>query len=202
MHRQPAQMSTLAAACASPLHSASCAVDKSINRRAYASVYVRIRPYQNNASALGDLGTLSWLAGMPALVCAGLESSTSLNFVGDSRRMRAYALGATGDRSINSCADSRRMRAYTRVYAHMEYKPGLSVFLPWASCHIRKIAGAHAPGMPGTFFPATAGKRSRHASRHVPWCIPGSLTSGFLWRVGKTFPAFPAHAQPTIFRIW
>ena len=79
MRWQPAQMSTLAAACASPLHSASCAVDKSINRRAYASVYGRIRPYQNNASALGDLGALSWLAGMPALVCAGLESSTSLN---------------------------------------------------------------------------------------------------------------------------
>ena len=125
MRRQPAQMPMLAAACASPLHSASCAVDKSINRRAYASVYVRIRPYQNDASALGDLGALSWLAGMPALVCAGLESSTSLNFVGDSRRMRAYALGATGDRSINSCADSRRLRAYTRVYARMEYKPGL-----------------------------------------------------------------------------
>ena len=106
------QMPMLAAACASPLHSASCAVDESINRRPYASVYVRIRPYQNDASALGDLGALLWLAGMPALVCAGLESSTSLNFVGDSRRMCAYALGATGDRSINSCADSRRIRAH------------------------------------------------------------------------------------------
>ena len=37
----------------------------------------------------------------------------------------------------------------------------------WASCQIRQIAGAHAPGMPGTFFPTTAGKQSRHASRHV-----------------------------------
>ena len=67
------------------------------------------------------------LAGMPALVYAGLESSSCLNFDGDSRRMRAYALGATGDRSINSCADSRRMRAYTRAYARLEYKPGLTV---------------------------------------------------------------------------
>ena len=35
---------------------------------------------------------------------------------------------------------------------------------------------------------------------HVPWCMPGSLTSGFLWsqRREKTFPAFPAHAQPAI----
>ena len=39
---------------------------------------------------------------------------------------------------------------------------------------------------------------------HVLWCMPGSLTSGFLWnrRWGKTFRAFPAHAQPAILRIW
>ena len=38
---------------------------------------------------------------------------------------------------------------------------------------------------------------------HVPWCILGSLTSGFLWSRwrGKTFPAFQAHAQP-ILPIW
>ena len=35
--------------------------------------------------------------------------------------------------------------------------------------------------MPGTFSPPPRVKRSRHASRHVPWCMPGSLTSGFLW---------------------
>ena len=46
---------------------------------------------------------------------------------------------------------------------------------PWASYQIRKIAG----------------------------CMPGSPTSSFLWsRQGKTFPAFPAHAQPAILRIW
>ena len=33
---------------------------------------------------------------------------------------------------------------------------------------------------------------------HMPWCMPGSLTHS----VGKTFPAFPAHAQPAILRIW
>ena len=34
--------------------------------------------------------------------------------------------------------------------------------------------------------------------------IPGSLTSGFFWsrRWGKTFPAFPAHAQPVILPSW
>ena len=96
--------------------------------RRYTSAYV---PMQNNASALGDLAALSWLAGMPALVCAGLESSTCLNFHGDSRRMRTYALGATGDKSIDSCADSRRMRAYTHVYARMEYKPS------WSPTHMQ-----------------------------------------------------------------
>ena len=45
MRWQPAHMSTLASACASPLHSASWAMDKSINTRAYASVYVRVHPY-------------------------------------------------------------------------------------------------------------------------------------------------------------
>ena len=78
----------------------------------------------------------------------------------------------------------------------------------WASCQIRKIAGAHAPGMPGTFSlsPQVSDPDMHHGTcvTHVPWCMPGSLTSGFLWnrRRGKTFPAFPAHAQPAILRIW
>ena len=43
----------------------------------------------------------------------------------------------------------------------------------------------------------TVTKRSRHASRtcvaHVPWCMPGSLTSGYLWnrRRGKNVPGIP-----------
>ena len=36
---------------------------------------------------------------------------------------------------------------------------------------------------------------------HVPWCMSGSLSRGG-GEVGKTFPAFPAHAQPAILRIW
>ena len=41
--------------------------------------------------------------------------------------------------------------------------------VPWASCQIRQIAGAHAPGMSGTFFPPprVSKKKCRHASRHV-----------------------------------
>ena len=33
---------------------------------------------------------------------------------------------------------------------------------------------------------------------HVPWCMSRSLTHGG----GKTFPTFPAHAQPASLRIW
>ena len=79
---------------------------------------------------------------------------------------------------------------------------------PWASCQIRKIAGAHAPGMPGTFSPPqqVSDPDMHHGTcvTHVPWCMPGSLTSGFLRnrRWGETFPAFPAHAQTAILRIW
>ena len=83
-----------------------------------------------------------------------------------------------------------------------------SYSLQWASCQIREIAGAHAPGMPGTFSPSpqVSDPDMHHGTcvTHVPWCMPGSLTSSFLWNRwrGKTFPAFPAHAQPAILRIW
>ena len=84
----------------------------------------------------------------------------------------------------------------------------VAIHATWASCQIRKIAGAHARGMPGTFSPSpqVSDPDMHHGTcvTHVPWCMPGSLTSGFLWnrRWGKTFPAFPAHAQPAILRIW
>ena len=63
--------------------------------------------------------------------------------------------------------------------------------LQWASYQIRKIAGAHAPGMPGTFSPSlqVSDPDMHHGTcvTHVPGCMPGSLTSSFLWnrRRGK-----------------
>ena len=48
-----------------------------------------------------------------------------------------------------------------------------------------KLRVAHAPGMPGTFSPPPlVSDPDMHHGRcvtHVPWCMPGSLTSGFLW---------------------
>ena len=44
---------------------------------------------------------------------------------------------------------------------------------------------AHAPGMPGTFSPPprVSDPDMHHDTcvTHVPWCMPGSLTNGFLW---------------------
>ena len=84
----------------------------------------------------------------------------------------------------------------------------------WASCQIRKIAGCACAGNTESVFSATlilvpwphfvrptceaaiAGKQymppqvsdpDMHRGTclaHVPWCMPGSLTSGFLWSLG------------------
>ena len=68
--------------------------------------------------------------------------------------------------------------------------------------------GCAYAGNAGSFSPPPEAKDPdmHHGTcvTHVPWCMPGSLTSGFLWsrRRGKTFPAFPAHAQPAMLRIW
>ena len=44
---------------------------------------------------------------------------------------------------------------------------------------------AHAPGMPGTFSPTprVSDPDMHHGTclTHEPWCMRGSLTSGFLW---------------------
>ena len=76
----------------------------------------------------------------------------------------------------------------------------------WASYQIRKFADCACAGNAGNVFPASAGWRSRHASRHVRdvrAVMSASLTSGFFEvSGGKNFPAFTAHAQPAILRIW
>ena len=48
-----------------------------------------------------------------------------------------------------------------------------------------KLRVAHAPRMPGSFFPSlrVSNPDMHHGTcmTHVPWCMPGSPTSGFLW---------------------
>ena len=47
------------------------------------------------------------------------------------------------------------------------------------------LRAVHAPGMPGTFSPPlrVSNPDMHHGTcvTHVSWCMPGSLTSGFLW---------------------
>ena len=122
MRRQPAQISTLADACASPLHSTSCAVDQSINRRAYASVYVRIRPYAEQR--VGPRWPWSaFVIGWNA--CAGLRWPWKFNMFELWRRQSAYACVCAGRNRRQKYKQLRRQSAYARVYARMEYKPGL-----------------------------------------------------------------------------
>ena len=64
----------------------------------------------------------------------------------------------------------------------------------------------HAPVMPGTFSsPPRVSDPDMHYVAHVPWCMPWSLTGGFLCsrpRGGGGGGAFPAHAQLAILRIF
>ena len=66
---------------------------------------------------------------------------------------------------------------------------------------------AHAPGMPERFLRYRLERKLRASDpgthhgtcvTQVPRCMSGSPTGG----AGKTFPAYPAHAQPAILRIW
>ena len=60
-----------------------------------------------------------------------------------------------------------------------------AIITPWASYQIPQIAGCACARNAGNVFPATASKRSRHASRHVRDARDvmhvESLTSGSLW---------------------
>ena len=59
-----------------------------------------------------------------------------------------------------------------------------------------KLCVAYALGMPGTFSPPlrVSDPDMHHVTcvTHVPWCMPGSLTSGFLWSLRReNVPCIP-----------
>ena len=64
-----------------------------------------------------------------------------------------------------------------------------------ASCQIRKISGAHAPGMPGTFSPlqrvSDADMHHGTCFTHVLWCMAGSLSFSFEVGGGENVPGIP-----------
>ena len=58
-----------------------------------------------------------------------------------------------------------------------------------------KLWVAHVPGMPGTFSPSprVSDPDMHHGTcvTRVPWCMPGLLTSGFLWSQWENVPGIP-----------
>ena len=52
-----------------------------------------------------------------------------------------------------------------------------------------KLWVAHAPGMPGTFYPPprVSDPDTHHGTcvTYAPWCLLGSLSSGFVWSRGR-----------------
>ena len=94
------------------------------------------------------------------------------------------------------------------VYHDFQYIASRDHQQPLASYQIRKISGCACAGNAGNVFPATDIKVNRELT--IPACITARASSTCRdacrdrWPkvAGKTFPAFPAHAQPAILRIW
>ena len=68
-----------------------------------------------------------------------------------------------------------------------------------------QVCVAHAPGMPKTFSPPLRVSDSdmHHSTcvTHMPWCIPGSLSSFFLWSLwwGKRSPHLLRKRNPQLY---
>ena len=94
-----------------------------------------------------------------------------------------------------------------------------AVILQWASCQICTIAGYACAGNAGDVFPRHRQRVSEpdmHHSTcvtHMPWCMQGSLASGFLWsrRRGKRSrhsrrvwkpPIFVSGKRPEVAFTW
>ena len=80
-------------------------------------------------------------------------------------------------------ANDRSRRCCKCQHLHHSWNYMISAYGPLT--RYVKLRVAHAPGMPGTFSPpprvSDPGMHHGTCVTHVPWCMPGSLTSGFLW---------------------
>ena len=74
-------------------------------------------------------------------------------------KQKKYSNPGSITQSLDSFAD-------TRICYYVFNRP-IAQIEQWASCQISKIAGWACAGNAGNVTPSTAGKRSRHASRHV-----------------------------------
>ena len=66
------------------------------------------------------------------------------------------------------------------AYLYCRFGSWLGMMHALTSCQIRKLGVAHAPFSPPSLV---SGSDMHHSMcvTHMPWCIPESLTSGFLW---------------------
>ena len=90
---------------------------------------------------------------------------------------RAPRRPVCGDLFLNSGIHSRRNRVHGSLARYV------------------KLWVAHVPGMPGTFSPSprVSDPDMHHGTcvTRVPWCMPGLLTSGFLWSQWENVPGIP-----------
>ena len=97
------------------------------------------------------------------------------------RDMQGLCLGwrlYTSRRQVQGCSQGTTLSASDLHNARAPIRNGTLI-------RYVKLRVAHAPGMPGTFSPPprVSDHDIHHGTcvKHVPWCMSGSLTSGFLW---------------------
>ena len=91
-------------------------------------------------------------------------------------------------------AECGGMRADHTFYHAVWKGPGFEMWYGPLARYVLRVA--HVPGMPGTFSltPWVSDPVMYHGTcvTHVPWCMPWSLTSSFLWsRWPGTVPVIP-----------
>ena len=102
--------------------------------------------------------------------------------------MYPFALNETKYLTIYNCLEltlrSRCRISLASVYLLQWYRVNISLHHGPLARYV-KLPVAHAPGMPGTFSPPPRDDDPdmHHGTcvTHVSWCMPGSLTSRFLW---------------------
>ena len=79
-----------------------------------------------------------------------------------------------------NCRDTRLLKVFLLVLWPKDSNPCHGPLVRYV-----KLRVAHAPGMQGTFSPPprVSDPDMHHGTcvTHMPWCMPGSLTGGFLW---------------------
>ena len=88
------------------------------------------------------------------------------------------------------------------------YNQQLVIQIPGPLARYVKSRVAHVPGMLGMFSPQprVSDPDMHHGTcvTHVPWCMPGLLTGGFLWsrRRGKSSRYSRRMRNPQVLHIW